>query len=685
MLHKGSIFAQSGSLDPTKTNTDFQLGHFPGTTAKAEDVNTYGNMSDAELKAVCNEVENAITGYGVTLDPNSSTQLENVLKNKVGGGTGQTGIDYSTFTTAPTQAGNAINFATFDILFNNEVFYGKTQGDFTRVTIAAQTVSATGAWDDGVHFIYSDNNGNILHQQEMIQGSDGDTKCMLGSVFVISGIFQTDSWKFQPWLQITSAETRESSTAQTKGGMMMAAGGIKLQMGALEVKAEGINFAVNKYDPNIMQMGALNPYPYKFLYKDYNPSLPSATDVDTTHLYNMTSGTWDDISSHEGYICLVPCIAPTGQTLMIPAMSTKAGATYASIFSSIDEASDAVFSLTYDLDNVAKRSIYLGQTLIVKIGADDFTDPTQFMVVGLVPQELASFTNNGGQGGGVPGSYMPMPEVTWTATSLILQNNASNYVTGSASVPVTVFMPVNQIDTVNQVILKYFHDTGFQGMTFESSVKWWSGHLPVFTTGQNTIIIFDYISGSWYGREINANMYAPIGSLVTYAVSTTPAGYLYCDGSAISRTSYSALFAVIGTKFGAGDGSTTFNLPIRNDPLTEVYRATISNQQVVIYSNGSMDITATAGFTGGSKTFSVPFESAPAAVGGGVDQYAGERQIYAYVSGTTATTIIISERTDNVFRWAVTGMASKTWLATNLPRRFNASGDPNLFYVFIKY
>ena len=40
-----------------------------------------------------------------------------------------------------------------------------------------------------------------------------------------------------------------------------------------------------------------------------------------------------------------------------------------------------------------------------------------------------------------------------------------------------------------------------------------------------------------------------------------PPGFLHCDGSAINRTTFAALFAVIGTMYGAGDGSTTFNLP----------------------------------------------------------------------------------------------------------------------------
>ena len=46
-----------------------------------------------------------------------------------------------------------------------------------------------------------------------------------------------------------------------------------------------------------------------------------------------------------------------------------------------------------------------------------------------------------------------------------------------------------------------------------------------------------------------------------WATASAPTGYLLCTGTAVSRTTYAALFAVIGTTFGAGDGSTTFNLP----------------------------------------------------------------------------------------------------------------------------
>ena len=57
----------------------------------------------------------------------------------------------------------------------------------------------------------------------------------------------------------------------------------------------------------------------------------------------------------------------------------------------------------------------------------------------------------------------------------------------------------------------------------------------------------------------------PIGSYIQFAGSQAPDGFLVCNGGEISRTTYSALFAVIGTTYGSGDGSTTFNLPDLTD------------------------------------------------------------------------------------------------------------------------
>jgi microcystin-dependent protein len=53
----------------------------------------------------------------------------------------------------------------------------------------------------------------------------------------------------------------------------------------------------------------------------------------------------------------------------------------------------------------------------------------------------------------------------------------------------------------------------------------------------------------------------PAGTVITVAMNTAPTGYLKANGAVVSRSTYAALFAAIGTTFGAGDGSTTFALP----------------------------------------------------------------------------------------------------------------------------
>lgn len=53
----------------------------------------------------------------------------------------------------------------------------------------------------------------------------------------------------------------------------------------------------------------------------------------------------------------------------------------------------------------------------------------------------------------------------------------------------------------------------------------------------------------------------PVGTIIPSGAGSAPTGYLPCDGAAVSRTTYAALFSVLNTVFGAGDGSSTFNVP----------------------------------------------------------------------------------------------------------------------------
>jgi microcystin-dependent protein len=78
----------------------------------------------------------------------------------------------------------------------------------------------------------------------------------------------------------------------------------------------------------------------------------------------------------------------------------------------------------------------------------------------------------------------------------------------------------------------------------------------IITFGSATITL-----PSTTGTLVTINNTLPIGSVIPYAGNSLPTGWLFCDGSAVSRSTYAALFSVIGTNYGIGDGSTTFNLP----------------------------------------------------------------------------------------------------------------------------
>ena len=69
---------------------------------------------------------------------------------------------------------------------------------------------------------------------------------------------------------------------------------------------------------------------------------------------------------------------------------------------------------------------------------------------------------------------------------------------------------------------------------------------------------FEGYNGTAWGELADG---VPTGSVYTFATTTVPSGYLECNGAAVSRSTYSNLFGIISTTWGAGDGSSTFNLP----------------------------------------------------------------------------------------------------------------------------
>ena len=97
-------------------------------------------------------------------------------------------------------------------------------------------------------------------------------------------------------------------------------------------------------------------------------------------------------------------------------------------------------------------------------------------------------------------------------------------------------------------------DSSFSGY---AGIQYANDHSANFTN--NSLINLGYADATY--RKIADATSTPAGSVSAFAGSVAPAGWLFCRGQAISRTTYAALFTAIGTDYGVGDGSTTFNIP----------------------------------------------------------------------------------------------------------------------------
>jgi len=101
---------------------------------------------------------------------------------------------------------------------------------------------------------------------------------------------------------------------------------------------------------------------------------------------------------------------------------------------------------------------------------------------------------------------------------------------------------------------------------------------------------YDYSGASLAGIEG-----IPTATIVPWSTASVPSGFLECNGQAVSRSTYSALFAIVGTTYGAGDGSSTFALP----DLADKCCVSNSNNKALASTGGAETVEST-GNVGGS-------------------------------------------------------------------------------------
>jgi microcystin-dependent protein len=123
---------------------------------------------------------------------------------------------------------------------------------------------------------------------------------------------------------------------------------------------------------------------------------------------------------------------------------------------------------------------------------------------------------------------------------------------------------------------------------------------------------FYYYSGSaWINLTSGGTGGVPSGTIMAFAGSTAPSGWLICDGSAVSRTTYSNLFSTVSTNYGAGNGSTTFNLPdLRGRTIfgMDNMGGTAANR---LTTTSGINANNTLGATGGSQSVTLSTTNLP--------------------------------------------------------------------------
>ena len=97
------------------------------------------------------------------------------------------------------------------------------------------------------------------------------------------------------------------------------------------------------------------------------------------------------------------------------------------------------------------------------------------------------------------------------------------------------------------------------------------------------------------GADLTGIEGIPTATIVPWSDSSVPTGFLECNGAAVSRSTYSALFAIIGTTYGAGDGASTFNVPDLQDNVAMGKSGTKA-----LASTGGANTVASTGNVGGS-------------------------------------------------------------------------------------
>lgn len=185
---------------------------------------------------------------------------------------------------------------------------------------------------------------------------------------------------------------------------------------------------------------------------------------------------------------------------------------------------------------------------------------------------------------------------TWTARNVI-NHSATSYNTNFLISGGAIF-PVNQSFDVRVEINDKFNTSAAQTIVATATIFMHWSSTGVGIGKYHEVGKLDVDGDIYHKRDDTPSIIEPSGIIQIWPVVAPPAGWLICNGQAVSRTTYASLFAVLGTMYGAGNGTTTFNLP------------NLKGRVPVGYDTAQTEFDA-MGETGGAKTHTLTVGEMP--------------------------------------------------------------------------
>lgn len=194
--------------------------------------------------------------------------------------------------------------------------------------------------------------------------------------------------------------------------------------------------------------------------------------------------------------------------------------------------------------------------------------------------------------------FKDLPDMTTPLSSANLNQMQDNM--EDAIVPIKLVSISDTAPAIATIGDMYYNTTDNKIYTATAENTWDSGNIPRydgFYVNKENNAIYYYNGETLSG--INSIDTTPIGMIMQYAGTSIPERWMKCEGQTLSRTDYSELFSVIGTTYGSGDGSTTFNLP------------NLEGRFPIGYKSSDTDFNM-LGKKGGSKTHTQTIDEMPA-------------------------------------------------------------------------